>query len=100
MTALALTPVQMSAAEDAARHIGAAFASARRAADDTQQDVAGALVVRREMVSRFECGEELNVKLGTITKFLELYGLTLVVVSRHATIHQLREATLARGAES
>jgi transcriptional regulator with XRE-family HTH domain len=81
MSAPHLTPDQASAAQDTANRLGAAFVRARTQAGDQQKNVAYRLKTRRETVSRFETGAEVNVRLTTIMRFLGAYGLKLAVVA-------------------
>lgn len=80
MSAVVLSTTDREEARRAAWMIGAAFRRARRAADDGQKQVAARFGIRTDNVARFELGYQENVKLGTVVRFLRLYGLTLAVV--------------------
>lgn len=80
MTAIALSPADESRAIALAREIGAAFARARRRNGDVQKHVAARIGIRANLLSRFECGDQKNLKLGNAVRMLGLYGLTLAVV--------------------
>lgn len=79
MTALLLTPAELSAAQAAAAEMGEAFGVARRSYKDTKKDAADLLHIGPTIIGRFERGVDHNVKLGNAVRLLRLYGLKLTV---------------------
>ena len=75
-----LTPADDARAIALSREIGAAFARARRAHGEGQKQVAAQIGIRADLLSRFECGNQKNLKLGNAVRMLGRYGLTLAVV--------------------
>jgi len=79
MTAIMLDARQLATAQTIAREIGSAFGVARREWGDSKRAVAALLHVHEAIVRDFERGTHHNLKLGNAVRFLDLYGLTLVV---------------------
>lgn len=80
MSAPMISQADAVAAGELARGIGRTLRKSREQRGLTQCEAARKMGMRVERMRVLEAGAEENVKLGTLVKWLRLYGLSLVVV--------------------
>jgi transcriptional regulator with XRE-family HTH domain len=94
MTAIALSPEQVSRTREAARAIGAEIRRAREALGYSQRALVDELDVHMTTFGKIERGESTNVKLGSLVKLLDYFGLTLVAAPRTTINHNDRVSSI------